>query len=164
MPMRFVDLTRGYAIAVLSTIAATWIRMPLNPLLHDRHPFGFYFLSVLLTAWLAGTWPAVVALILGILAAAHFVIRPESNLAIDDPADLFSLLIYGIVGAIAIDLFRRTAAQRLLAEERANDNEILTEELRAADRRKDEFLALLAHELRNPLDSERTVPAGAGCR
>jgi PAS domain S-box-containing protein len=44
-------------------------------------------------------------------------------------------------------------AQRLLKRERehARENVRLNRELRNQDRRKDEFLALLAHELRNPL-------------
>ena len=47
------------------------------------------------------------------------------------------------VGGVAID-----DSQRLQAEERLRE---VSERLREADRRKDEFLATLAHELRNPL-------------
>jgi len=47
------------------------------------------------------------------------------------------------VGGVAID-----DTQRTQAEERLQD---AAEKLREADRRKDEFLATLAHELRNPL-------------
>ncbi len=50
--------------------------------------------------------------------------------------------------ALAMDLARRAAA--------AVDNARLYEQLRTADRRKDEFLATLAHELRNPLAPIRT--------
>ncbi len=49
---------------------------------------------------------------------------------------------------LAMDLARRAAA--------AVDNARLFEQLRTADRRKDEFLATLAHELRNPLAPVRT--------
>lgn len=50
-----------------------------------------------------------------------------------------------IVGAAKVA--RDITAQQAAAAENAR----LCEELRAADRRKDEFLAVLAHELRNPL-------------
>ena len=50
-----------------------------------------------------------------------------------------------IIGASKV---ARDVSERKLAEERLKDSE---EALRLADRRKDEFLALLAHELRNPL-------------
>lgn len=50
--------------------------------------------------------------------------------------------------AIATDLGRRAAA--------AVDNAQLHQQLRGEDRRKDEFLATLAHELRNPLAPIRT--------
>ena len=49
---------------------------------------------------------------------------------------------------LAIDVARRAAA--------AVDNAQLYQRLRAEDRRKDEFLATLAHELRNPLAPLRT--------
>jgi PAS domain S-box-containing protein len=49
---------------------------------------------------------------------------------------------------IAASKIARDVSERKLAEERLRASE---EALRLADRRKDEFLALLAHELRNPL-------------
>jgi len=57
------------------------------------------------------------------------------------------------------------------ARERAQRLEQLARQLRESDRRKDEFLAVLAHELRNPLAPIRTsleilqkVPEGAAAR
>src|SRR5581483_8611238 len=52
-----------------------------------------------------------------------------------------------------LDLLARQAAdciERMQAEEELRDH---AERLREADRRKDEFLAMLAHELRNPLSA-----------
>ena len=49
---------------------------------------------------------------------------------------------------IAASKVARDISERKLAEQRLQESE---EALRLADRRKDEFLALLAHELRNPL-------------
>jgi PAS domain S-box-containing protein len=49
---------------------------------------------------------------------------------------------------IAASKVARDVSERKLAEQRLQESE---EALRLADRRKDEFLALLAHELRNPL-------------
>ena len=53
----------------------------------------------------------------------------------------------------------RREARELALAERASLLESMTETLREADRRKSEFLALLAHELRNPL-----APIGNGLK
>jgi signal transduction histidine kinase len=59
----------------------------------------------------------------------------------------------------ARELLARVASQLQLARLRRESEAVLEQserELREADRRKDEFLALLAHELRNPLAPIRT--------
>jgi signal transduction histidine kinase len=66
--------------------------------------------------------------------------------------------------SVFAELYRKTRAlERLNLEleervaERTSALEASTEALREADRRKDEFLAMLAHELRNPLAPIRTA-------
>lgn len=140
-----------YSVAMLATVVAVWFRAWLQPWLNEECPFSLFYLSVLLTAWIAGTGPAVLAILLGTLAAAHFFIPPSRSLWIDNLAELVQLVIYVIVNVVAVTLFDRAARQRRLAENRAAENKRLGADLQEADRRKDEFLALLAHELRNPL-------------
>lgn len=53
------------------------------------------------------------------------------------------LRLFDVIARQAADLIERTSAQEALR--------VRTEQLLEADRRKDEFLATLAHELRNPL-------------
>jgi len=115
-----------------------------------------FYLSVLATAWLAGSGPALCAIALGTLSAAHFYIEPASSLYIARLADLIQLSIYVFVNVVAAMLFNRLERQRRLAEKRSAENERLSQSLRETDERKDEFLALLAHELRNPLAPIRT--------
>jgi len=149
--VRYRRLIQRYSTAIACTACAICGRMMLRPLLHDECPFSLFYLSVLLTAWIAGTGPAVFAMALGSLSAAHFFLPPASSLYINDPADLLQLSIYIVVNSIAISLFYRVAWQHRLAERRLVENEALSTSLREADERKDEFLSLLAHELRNPL-------------
>jgi signal transduction histidine kinase len=66
--------------------------------------------------------------------------------------------------SVFAELYRKTRAlERLNCEleervsQRTAELEATTEALREADRRKDEFLAILAHELRNPLAPIRTA-------
>ena len=144
-------LIRRYTAAIASTASAVCGHMLLQAWLGEECPFSLFYLSVLLTAWIAGTGPAIVAVVLGLLSAAHFFIPPASSLYIENPDDLLHLLIYTIVNCVAIYLFNRIERQRYIAVTKSAENEKLSESLTEADRRKDEFLSLLAHELRNPL-------------
>lgn len=145
-----------YAFAIAWTTGATWSRCLLSPYLDDRAPFGTFFLSILASAWVGGTGPAVVALVLGSVAAAHFVIPPEESLAITNLPDVFSLIVYFVVGVISIALFSTLARRTHGAELQSLENQRLSAELQRASRRKDEFLAVLAHELRNPLTAVKS--------
>lgn len=142
---------RPYVIAVVSTGTATWLRSLLDPILGNECPFSIFYLSVLLTAWLAGTYPAILSLVLGTVAAAQLFVPPTASILISDPSDLLNAAIYVFVNCVAIGLFASVDRQRQDVEKRLQENEQLGASLKRADERKDEFLALLAHELRNPL-------------
>lgn len=144
-------LAGRYLVALISTLGALWLRSTLHPWLKDECPFSLFYLSVLLTAWLAGTGPAVLAMILGTASAAFFFIEPRISLRVDSLSEIIQLSIYVVVNVVATCLFERSKRQRLIAEQRALENSRLSDSLRKADERKDEYLALLAHELRNPL-------------
>jgi PAS domain S-box-containing protein len=79
--------------------------------------------------------------------ANHTVLRSKDGrlIPIDDSAAPIRDRTGRIAGCVLIfrDVAEKRQADRELAESRAS--------LQAADRRKDEFLAMLAHELRNPL-------------
>ena len=63
--------------------------------------------------------------------------------------------VYGMI-AMAIDTTEQVRARRLL-EKTGQERETLLSELEAANRAKDEFLAMLGHELRNPLSPITTA-------
>ncbi|MET0790021.1 MAG: ATP-binding protein [Polyangiaceae bacterium] len=63
--------------------------------------------------------------------------------------------VYGMI-AMAIDVTEQVRARRVL-EKTHRERELLLSELEAANRAKDEFLAMLGHELRNPLSPITTA-------
>jgi PAS domain S-box-containing protein len=63
--------------------------------------------------------------------------------------------VYGMI-AMAIDTTEQVRARRML-EKTHQEREILLTELEAANSAKDEFLAMLGHELRNPLSPITTA-------
>ena len=76
--------------------------------------------------------------------------------------------VRGTVRFVAAESGRRytkadlaTATDLAVQASIAIDNALLYEEAREADRRKDEFLATLAHELRNPLAPIRNAHRAA---
>jgi len=142
-----------YGVAVLSIAVATGIRLLFHPQLEERVPLTLYFLSVMITAWYGGMGPAFAAVALGVLAAAHFFILPDNSLWISKPADLLALIVFLFVAIFSVLLNQWLGHARRLAEENAAESARLNEELRRTNQYKDEFLAVLAHELRNPLAS-----------
>ena len=156
---KYREIALRYGAAALAIAGATAVRGFLDPWLGDRVPFGIYFVAVIFAAWYGGFGPSLLALVLGTLAASHFFIDPHNSMLITDPADLFSLLVYFAVGIASTLMSRSLRSAQERAETAAAENARLNEELLDADRRKDEVLAVLAHELRNPLAPIRNALA-----
>jgi signal transduction histidine kinase len=161
-----------YGTAVLAFLVALLVRWLLDPLLGNLLPFLFACLAVVVVAWHGGFGPSFVALVLGFLTAAYCFLSPRYCLAeslaghpLQSSGFLFLGLTIGLFSealrvarlkalALADEAVRQRCeleqevAQRQRLEEELHQR---AEELAQADRRKDEFLAMLGHELRNPL-------------
>src|SRR6266550_2387759 len=146
---------RRYALSVLTIGGAVLLSWPLHPLQDIAMPL--LVLAVLISAWYGGPGPALFSAVLAVLAADYFFIEPvysiDLNLAFVERTLTFGLIL-GVV--IWFAHIRKRAEEKLLEQsERLQDQtrvlEAAKEDLKRADRMKDEFLAVLSHELRNPL-------------
>jgi len=148
-----VWLRYGAAVAIVLIIAA--IRALLAPLLGTQAPLLPFVLGVFAAAYLGGRGPATLAsLLTPILATFWFTNWPHDAPATQWLAHvLFFLLIALLSGQLMHELQKRSRAEREALVIAAHHAQALSE----ADRRKDEFLAMLAHELRNPLAPIRNV-------
>jgi len=110
-----------YGSAIAAIALATGARLLLKDVLVRDVPFGFFYIAVFFVAWYGGFGPAMLALVLGILSAAHFFIPPDDSLAITDPSDQVSLAIYlfiGLASALLCESLR--GAQRRVEESARN--------------------------------------------
>jgi two-component system, sensor histidine kinase len=144
-----------YAAAVGVTLVIFAIRAALAPWLGSQAPLLPFLLGILLSAYLAGRGPAFLATaITPVLATIWFTNWPMDA----PPGQWLSHVAFFVLLSVITTLFMHALQ---LSVRRANENARRAEQgaaaLLEADRRKDEFLAMLAHELRNPLTPIRNV-------
>jgi signal transduction histidine kinase len=126
-----------YSVAFLGIGAATAIRFALDPVLGEHLMFSMYYLAVSLAAWAGGIRPAMVTAILSSVLANYIFSDPRGRLWITNWEELVGLIIF-----LSVSLFIGVLCEISLKS---------IGRARAAEQQKDDFLAILAHELRNPL-------------
>jgi signal transduction histidine kinase/ActR/RegA family two-component response regulator len=133
-------LRYGLAVGLLACTA--FARAELIPLIGRHSPLLPFVLPVLLTCYLSGRSPAwLITLASPVLCTLLF----QDDFSWSDPLGwLAHVAFFVLVCAALVELLHhlQVTHRKLL------DSEAL---LLEADRRKNEFLAMLAHELRNPL-------------
>jgi signal transduction histidine kinase len=127
----------AYICAAVGILIATAIRFILDPILGEHVTFSVYFLAVALAAWAGGLSPALVTAICSCVVATIMFTEPRGSLQVLNLEQLCALVLFLTV-SLVIGILSEIS---LKSQERA----------RAAEQQKDDFLALMAHELRNPL-------------
>ncbi len=91
--------TVRYGFAPVAVVAAVAARLVLDPILGDLFPFATLFLAVLVVAGSAGRGPAALAVGLGAVAMARFLLPPRNSLWVDGFENRAGLVLYCVVGS-----------------------------------------------------------------
>jgi signal transduction histidine kinase len=133
-----------YGLALGLFACTAFARIELIPLIGRHSPLLAFVLPVVVASWLCGRWPAwLIVLASPVLCSALF----QADFSWSDPL--------GWLAHVAFFVLVCAALVELLHHLQVTHRKLLDSEsrLKEADRRKNEFLAMLAHELRNPLAS-----------
>jgi signal transduction histidine kinase len=141
----------AYGGALAVTLTALHLRWALDPWLGDEIPYATLYGAIAIAVWFGGLGPAVMAMVLGYAIVNVRYIAPYGEIAIDGPADALALGVFALSCSLIIVLGE--AMRRTRDRHRASEVELKerASQLQRADANKSQFLAVLSHELRNPL-------------
>jgi len=142
----------AYGIAVVATALAVLVRDLLTPVLGYDLPFLTFYPAVMIASWYGGLGPGLVATSLSTFSALHFFISPSLTGLIQFPNAL-ALFLFALVNMLIASLSEKLHQAIRRAETDAALVKRSEEHMRQAEQRKDEFLAILGHELRSPLNN-----------
>src|SRR5207248_6601473 len=104
-----------YAGAVAAVLIAWLARLSLAPTLDDHALYVTFVGAVLITTWLSGLGPGLVALVLSVLTILYAFLPPTRSLYIGNPIHAIGLALFVVVVAICIGV---TESLRALHEAR----------------------------------------------
>jgi PAS domain S-box-containing protein len=126
---RMFSLTRTqqYGIAILSVFFVAAVRWMAEPLLLGQLPFFFFVFPLVLSCWLGGLWPGLLATGLS-LALGTFFLAPGESVAVRGGS--FGLL--GIAFSLVFDWSQKAAKAEWLERKNAQENVQFLSELNEA--------------------------------
>jgi signal transduction histidine kinase len=148
MLMHYLIQSRAgrYALGVVASVAPVLVALPFAESLPLPDPL--FVGAIVLTAWLAGLGPAVLATVGSVLILDYFFVDPLHTLALHDlPWVLMFTIVSLILAKLAAD-HRRITGER---EQLLRDEQRARREAEAANAALNQFLAMISHELRTPL-------------
>ena len=142
--MRTTERPLDFVFAAGLAFVALGARWALTPLLGPVQPFAPGFVAIAASVLTLGWRPAVLTAVIAYIGGTYLFVQPGGHIFEGRPQDIAAVLTFATSAGLVIFMGHRAhQAERDLA--RANA------QLREADRKKDEFLATLSHELRNPI-------------
>jgi signal transduction histidine kinase/ActR/RegA family two-component response regulator len=139
-----------FGVGLLLFGVATALRFLLDPVLQDAG-FAIYFATVVIAGWLCGLGPSLLVVVLSLVVSAAFFGPPPEAPAEPLAKVLAGLALFFFVGITTSLLSESMRAAQRRAEAELEKSNQQRKQLYEADRHKDAFLAMLGHELRNPL-------------
>ena len=101
-----------YAFALALVLVATLARIPFEPWLYGRAPYGLYFPAIVAVAWYCGVRPTLFAAALSCLSAWYCFVPPAYSLFAKDDGYGASLVIFAVSASGLILLARAASATR----------------------------------------------------
>jgi K+-sensing histidine kinase KdpD len=119
----------AYAVSILSVGIATALRLGLDPVLGEHHPFTLYFAAVAVASWYGGFGAGLFAIVLSYFGADWFFISPrfEFNMPhtnLDEFMALMAFLFSSLAIAFTSQLLRQ-ALQRARRKQHELELEIV---------------------------------------
>lgn len=142
----------GYLVTALAQVLATLTTLALIKIFPTYTYVGI--LNLLVVALIALSWgavPAVVATITGAVLLEILVLLPAFHLTHRPAGDVIEVTIFLVSGLVLSVAASRTEGARRRASRRLAQAQAREIGLREANRRMDDFLAMVSHELKNPL-------------
>jgi signal transduction histidine kinase len=144
---RHPPVWRDYLLALAAVAAALALRYLLNPILGQQGPYLILTLAVVVPALYAGFGPALFATFLATVVGTWLFIGSAPGAAdVFQPSNIGRTLLFVAIGVSISVIGGRLRRSRL-------ELAASVLRLRASNRAKDDALATLGHEIRNPLSA-----------
>jgi PAS domain S-box-containing protein len=118
-------LVLHYAVAIGAPALALVATM--ETALYFKSPFLFFITAVVVSAWLGGFAPGVIAGIISSAALGYFIFPPAGSFLIQDPLDIQLLIVFGVVAFAISSLFELRARQERAHQQRARQQDACTQ-------------------------------------
>ncbi|MBU6172617.1 MAG: sensor histidine kinase [Planctomycetes bacterium] len=87
-------IIQKYIIALFSLVVATLVRMMVDPIVGEMHPFVTYIFATIFCAWYCGLGPSIMTMVLGFLLAGYFFASPRGSVAMHGVDVQVGLVLY----------------------------------------------------------------------
>src|SRR3989440_5336554 len=148
------SIARRYGLAALLTALAITASIVLAPHWNPRHLLLPFSPAVMLSAWLGGFGPGLLATLVSALAMDFFWLPPTFAFGMREPGDFLGFLLFLGVGLLVSVLSERLIGAQRLAEAAAAGARREMDERRKAEAGAVK-LAMLAEELRTSVERYR---------